>query len=120
LVVDMVQLRVPQTLFAFLAMMSSVILFQVLIMLMWFFVGNNVQVSSVNIAIGRNIEQRSNSKLSSAFFDLCREQIAVSRDNVKASLRTDVLLGSFVERNVFLQIGSLKVVVGICRERSHF
>ncbi len=78
------------------------------------FVGNNVRVSSVNIAIGQNIEQRSASKLSSAFFDLCREQIAVSRDNVKASLRMEVLLGSFIKRNVFLQIGSLKVVVGIC------
>ncbi len=77
-------------------------------------------VSSVNITIGRNIEQRSVSKLSSAFFDLCREQIAVSRDNVKASLRTEVLLGSFVKRNVFLRIGSLKVVVGICQEQSHF
>jgi hypothetical protein len=80
------------------------------------FVGNNLRVSSVNIAIGQNIEQRSVSKLSSAFFDLCREQIAVSKDNVEASLRTEVLLGSFVESNVFLRIGSLKVVVGICRE----
>jgi hypothetical protein len=84
------------------------------------FVGNEVRVSSVDIAIGWNIEQRSISKLSSTFFGLCREEIAVSRDNIEASLGKEVLLGSFVEGNVFLQIGGLKFVVGICREQSHF
>ena len=84
------------------------------------FVGNDIRVSSVDIASGWNIEQCSVAKLSRAFFDLCREEIAVSRDNVKAGLRTEVLLGSFVEGNVFLQVGGLKVVVRVCRVRSHF
>ncbi len=50
------------------------------------FEGNEVWVRGIDVAIGRNIEQRSISKLSCAFFDLCREEIAVSRDNVEANL----------------------------------
>ncbi len=66
------------------------------------FVGNDVQVNCIDIAFGRNIEQSSVAKLSRAFFDLCREEIAVSRDNVEVGLRAEVLLGSFVEGNIFL------------------
>jgi len=58
-------------------------------------VGNDVWVSSVDIAFEWNIEQISVAKLGGAFFDLCREEIAVSRDNVEAGLRAEVLLGSF-------------------------
>ncbi len=68
------------------------------------FVGNDVRVSSVDIASGRNIEQGSVAKLSRAFFDLCREEIAASRDDVKAGLRMEVLLGSFVEGNISFEL----------------
>ena len=83
-------------------------------------VSNDVRVSSIDIAFRRNIEQRSVAKLGRAFFDLCREENAVSRDNVEAGLRAEVLLGSFVEGNIFLQIGGLKVVLRVCQVRSHF
>jgi len=81
-------------------------------------VGNEVRIGSVNITIRRNIDQRSVSKLSGIFFDLCIKGITVSMDNFEARLETEwkmeVLRGSFVEGNVFLQIGGLKVVVRIC------
>ena len=83
-------------------------------------VGNDVRVRRVDIATSWNIEQSSITKLSRAFFDLRTEEIAVSRENVEAGLRTEVLLGSFVEGNVFLRIGGLKVVVRICRVQGHF
>ena len=65
-------------------------------------VGNDVQVRRVDIATSWNIEQSSIAKLSRAFLRLRTEEITVSRENVEAGLRTEVLLGSFVKGNVFL------------------
>jgi hypothetical protein len=48
--------------------------------------------------------------LPGAFFDLSRKGITVARDQIKAYFGTKVLFGSFVEGNVFLGIGSMKVV----------
>jgi hypothetical protein len=86
----------------------------------WLFVGNDVRISNINITIRRNIDQRSVSKLSGIFFDLCGKVITVSRDNVEVSLVTKVLFGSFVNCNVLLGIAGLKVVVWICEEQRHF
>ncbi len=86
----------------------------------WLFVGNDIRIGSFNITIRWNIEKKSLSKLSGIFFDLCGKGIPVCRDNVEASLRIKVLLGSFVTSNVFLGIGRLKIAVWICQEQSHF
>jgi len=42
--------------------------------------------------------------------DLCRKDVTVFRDDIASSFREKVLFGSFVEGNVFLGIGSMKVV----------
>jgi hypothetical protein len=62
------------------------------------------------------LSKKSVPKLSEIFFNLCRKDITVSRDNVKVSLGMKVLFGSFVKSNVFLGIGGLKVAVWICQE----
>jgi hypothetical protein len=66
------------------------------------FVGNGVCIGSIDIAVRRNVEQGSISELSSIFFDLCRKDLTVSRDDIVANFRAKVLFGSFVEGNVFL------------------
>jgi hypothetical protein len=101
-------------------MILSLILFQVLIILILIIVGDAVCIARINNVIGWDVEQRSISVLSSIFFDLRRKDLTVTRNDFEASFRTKVLLGSFVEGNEFLQIGSLKVDVKVCQKRSHF
>jgi hypothetical protein len=60
------------------------------------FVREQICISSVNVAVGWDVEQGSVSESPGAFFDLIGKGVAVARGQIEARLGTEVLFCSFI------------------------